>query len=96
MKNPFNFIPAHRFNELFAEIPVIYFYPETYYYQLRGVLYIISDGWHIATKSGCIISYNDLAKISPELKKAIKGLKLNQSYLIVPAIASGIEPHFNN
>ena len=74
MKN-FNFIPAFRFDELFNNQPLIIFFgSSTGYYTINETKYIISEGTHIATKTGTHIKYNPNFEAIYPLKKSIKKL----------------------
>jgi hypothetical protein len=69
----FNFIPAFRFDELFNDcIFWVFFGSSTGYYELNGIKYIISEGCHIATKSGKKIIYNPNFEAITTVKQSIK------------------------
>lgn len=71
----FNFIPAYQFDELFNDKPLIIFYgSSTGYYQLNDTKYIISEGCHIATKTGKKYTLNPNFDMINPVRKSIKNL----------------------
>ncbi len=74
----FNFLSALVWDKLLQNynLSLITFWGFSWkYFKFNNVIYIIYDGWHVATKTGNKVSYNPEIKISNTIKKEIRKLK---------------------
>jgi len=71
MKTKFIYIPASFWSN-WTEPMITYYGSSNHYIVHENVIYFISDGMHVATKTGSSVKYNPVAKLSEKIKRLMR------------------------